>query len=211
MKIIISSNIDFYSITTSALVDSLLNADILASDILVSIGRSSDDFVQTKNDVTYHFNTFDAFEYNAVFSLKHLQIASSFFLMHDTCLVGPSFGKLLRSKMDLYGMKSVIALRSATGGVYANSMGYYPVEYIDIITEQISYINSMPYSLEKKHEVMKYEDRWFTSQNTYQTFCTTETSINSGTLTNRIGRYFPELDFKKFQANHAHSGVRIEL
>jgi len=211
MKIIVSSNIDFYLTTTPELVSSLLTAGIAPTDILVSVGRSTEDILRIENSVPYHFNMFDAFEYNAVFSLKHLNIRSSFFLMHDTCLVGPSFGKLLRSKLLTHDTENVVALRPATGGVYANSMGYYPERYIDIITDELSYINSMPYSIEKKHEVMKYEDYWLVKSNLQQTFCTRESGIPSDVLMNRIGRYFEELDFKKFQANHAHSIPRLEI
>lgn len=211
MKFIVSSNIDYYQTTTKELINSLRSSGILPESILVSIGRSPDTRVDKMDDVLFHFNAFDCFEYNAVHSMDALGFHEGFFLMHDTCLVGNEFKEKFDSMMNVFDQEKTIALRPGVGGVYANSMGYYPDRYIKIITEKTNYIHTMPYDLDKKREVMSYEDMWFKEDNYGQYFCTEEHNTHTDKLGIRLARYFPELDFIKLQANHAYSQLRMVL
>ena len=211
MKFIISSNIDYYQVTTTELVESLLKSGVDTEDILVSVGRSSRDSTEYINGVLHHFNMFDCFEYNAVHSMRVLEIVDGFFLMHDTCLVGETFKQKFDEIVSKFDLEKTIALRPAAGGVYSNSIGYYPSRYVNIISETTEHIHNIEYGIDKKRQVMIYEDMWFKEESHQQYFCTEEHTTSSEKFNGRLWRFFPQLDFIKFQANHAYSTLRITL
>lgn len=125
LKIAVSSNINFYDKTLPILLPSLINSGFSKNDIFIFISGS--DIKETKilDGFTYIFTKQNSYEYTPLIEIVENFIESEYwFLIHDTCKVGPDFKKLVTNIPETKPYK--IALKSKP----SMSIGAYRYDYL---------------------------------------------------------------------------------
>jgi hypothetical protein len=226
MKYIISSNINYYENTYKPLVTSLIDSGIETEDIVMVVGGCAEDSLLKNvlgiNVIPVLYNSFDltGLIYVAENSEKFLD--TNYFLLHDTCLVGPNFKKLsqevevdtpiktLREGISMnIGMYSLQSLNENIENL--SKLKYYPqtpeelqqVKELFVVNEDIifklygdyCYRNSYIGTHSDILTVPELRDRF--KKDAYQEYFNT---LENSTVTRQMG-YSSLLDFYKFQAN----------
>jgi hypothetical protein len=226
MKYIISSNKNYYKNTYLPLITSLIDSNIEVTDILMVVGDCEEDFVLENtlgiNIVPVPYNSFDltGLIYVAENSEKFLD--SHYFLLHDTCLVGPNFKKLAENiqlndpiktlradiamNIGMYSLQTLVENRSNL-----DKLKYYPknkedlqrIKQIFVINEDIifklyeeyCYKNSYTGVDSNTMTITMLKDRF--KKDVYQDYFN---ALENSTIQRQMG-YSSLLDFYKFQAN----------
>lgn len=232
MKYLISSNIKYYYDTYPVVVQSLLDSKILPEDIIMVVGGCKSD---TKLDnplsiqvVAVDYNSFDltALVYIAdkIDTLEDTHI----FLMHDTCLVGPSF----KTESLKYSPDDLI--KTLRPGISMN-IGLYSTKILSTNREKLEQYKFYPKSSEELQQVKEffvvhedvifklypeqcYKNCYVNSDSPLLTlnelssrFCrepySTYISKLQNSNINRVIGHGVELDFYKLQANWEWGGL----
>jgi hypothetical protein len=226
MKYIISSNINYYRNTYVPLVTSLIDSGIKITDIIMVVGGCTEGTVLENilsiNMVSVPYNSFDMTGLIYVSENSDKFLDSNYFLLHDTCLVGPNFKKLAEDITDDIPIRTLRAGISMNIGMYSlqtitenaenlTSMKYYPesdqeLQYVkgifvtneDLIFklyDEYCYKNNYIGNTSDTITVSTLRDRF--SKDTYQPYFN---ALESSSVVRQMG-YSPLLDFYKFQAN----------
>jgi hypothetical protein len=226
MKYIISSNINYYKNTYLPIVKSLLDAGISRQDILMVVGGSNEDTILSNSldirIVPVLYNSFDLTGLIYVSENSEKFLDSNYFLLHDTCLVGPNFKKLaeqinvndpiktlrggISMNIGMYSLKSIDENKNKL-----NELKYYPKTAEDLQrTKQIFVVNED--SIFKMYGEYCYKNNYIGVESEIMTiaklknrFTDTHYQDYFNTLENsKIERqmgYSELLDFYKLQAN----------
>lgn len=226
MKYIISSNIDYYKKTYLPIVTSLIDSGIASTDIIMVVGGCSESFTLLNildiNIIQVPYNSFDltGLIYVAENSEKFLDV--NYFLLHDTCLVGPNFKRLVEDIPPGIPIKTLREGISMNIGMYSlqtleenkenlAKLKYYPktkeelqqVKELFVVNEDIIFKLYGNYCYKHSYigthsdtiTVPELRDRF--KKEAYQEYFNT---LESSTVTRQMG-YSSLLDFYKFQAN----------
>ena len=226
MKYIISSNINYYKNTYTPLVTSLLDSGINPVDIMMVVGgcieNSSLENALGINMVPVLYNSFDLTGLIYVAENSEEFLDTNYFLLHDTCLVGPDFKKLceqvepdtpirtLREGISMnIGMYSLQTLKDNRESLI--ELKHYPqneeelqqVKLTFVVNEDIIFKLYQGYCYKNSYigthsdilTIPELRDRF--KKDIYQEYFDT---LENSTVTRQMG-YSSLLDFYKFQAN----------
>jgi hypothetical protein len=151
IKIAIASNKKFYKLTLPVITKSLTDAGIAPEDIHIFIAGYDEYTFEVVNGLSYHRLNHNSYEYSPLIEIVDKQLESEYwFLIHDTCKVGPRFKELL---YDIPSMESSkVALRSSP----SMSIGLYSYKYLVTLKDTILTIKNTDYS----EESMMNWKRW---------------------------------------------------
>lgn len=230
MHYLISSNVKYYPKTYLPLVNSLLDAGISPDKITMVVGDCPEQTYELENRLNINlvpvpYNSFDMTALIYVSDNLHKFSDDYFFLMHDTCLVGPNF------KVAVENYDSSLKIKTSINGLSRN-IGTYSKQ---CIIEQTDYLNGMkcypktPQELQKVKEMfVVLEDAVFKRYpNCYSNFYSDQRLITIEELRNafpdtkyqrhlrtldtseipRVFAYLFEMDLYKFQANNGWHGA----
>jgi len=209
IKFLISSNISYINKTKHKIVNSLVESGVDINNIYIFVGGYDKDYGYQKlsEDLNIYSAPHSSFEYNGLISVIEQNIKSDFwFLLHDTCYVGPNFYKNVLN----YDYKNASVVRLNKGGRSSNiaSMSW---DYIQQIKDKIMIYkntNLDEYSLQKlKKLIVDDEDKFLFPSEHY--YCESLPRIlepvdfyGNGVL-RQIENYF-EVDLYKIKANWFH-------
>jgi hypothetical protein len=141
MKYIVSSNINYYKSTYRPLVTSLIDSGIEPIDIVMVVGGCSEDSVLENilniNIVPVPYNSFDLTGLIYVSENSEKFLDTNYFLLHDTCLVGPNFKKLSEE------VQEGIPIRTLREGISMN-IGMYSLHTLNENRENITKLKYYP-------------------------------------------------------------------
>jgi hypothetical protein len=214
IKIAVASNINFYQKSLPVILPSLIENGIEPEDIHVFIAGFGYEGKQDNDGVTYYQLEHNSYEYSPLIEIVDKQLEADYwFLIHDTCKIGPKFKELLYNIPENKPEK--IAMRATP----SMSIGCYRYDYLmsckdklmsirntDLSVESLKrwkywgvsaedYIlwQTKPYPAvydgfgeEEKHNILGYEN-WY------------------GTDTIRMIEYHPALDLYKNKSNWGQS------
>jgi hypothetical protein len=141
IKIAVATNIQFYNNTLRILLPSLLDCGIKPSDINVFIAGCDSYKKYISSNIEFINLQHNSFEYSPLIEICEKQIESEYwFLIHDTCKVGPNFKNLLYNIPQNKPEK--IALRSFP----SMSIGSYRYDYLMSVKEKLFSIKNTDYS-----------------------------------------------------------------
>lgn len=226
MKYIVSSNKNYYKNTYLPLITSLIDSNIEVTDILMVVGDCEENFVLENtlgiNIVPVPYNSFDltGLIYVAENSEKFLD--SHYFLLHDTCLVGPNFKKLAENIQLNEPIKTLREGISMNIGMYSlqtlienksnlDKLKHYPktkedlqqVKNVFVVNEDIIFKTYQDYCYKNNYigidsdtmTIAMLKDRF--KKDVYQDYFN---ALENSTIQRQMG-YSSLLDFYKFQAN----------
>jgi hypothetical protein len=214
IKIAIASNINFYQKSLPVIIPSLMENGIEPEDIHVFIAGFGYEGKQNNEGITYYQLEHNSYEYSPLIEIVDKQIQADYwFLIHDTCRVGPKFKELLYNIPPTYPDK--IAMRSCP----SMSIGIYKYEYLLTVKDKLIDIRNTDLSIEslKRWKLwgVNAEDYilWKTSPdpNVYDGFGEEEKHNILGyenwygTNTTRMVEYHPALDLYKNKSNWGQS------
>jgi hypothetical protein len=141
IKIAISTNKNFYKLSLPVIIPSLIDAGIESKDIFV-FNSGFDKFeVEVIDNITHYYLDHNSYEYSPLIEICDKELSSEYwFLIHDTCKVGPRFKELLYNIPDNKPKK--ISLKSAP----AMSIGLYSYTYLLTIKDKLLQIKNTDYS-----------------------------------------------------------------
>jgi len=93
IKIGISSHKKFVNKTTPLLISTLLKSGIKNEDIYVFCGGFEENKNFIKDGINCYTVTHNSYEYTSYIEILENKLDYNWFLMHDTCYVGPDFKK----------------------------------------------------------------------------------------------------------------------
>jgi hypothetical protein len=211
IKIAIATNINFYKHSLPIVLESLLNCGIEKTQIFVFNAGFSEEKTEKIDDITYYYLTHNSYEYSPLIEIVEKELVSDYwFLIHDTCKVGPSFKDLLYKIPENKPVK--LALKDSP----AMSIGSYNYNYLISIKQKLLSIKNTDYSNESLIKWKKWgvpnEDfiLWKTYPNPVIYNNNKNWSILSyenwyGTNTIRRTEYYPSLDIYKNKSNWGQS------
>lgn len=202
MKFAISSHKNYYSFTEKKIIESLSGAGIGFEDIYFFIGGYDINEPYKKLEGDYHRYScpHNSIDFTGLVSVVDLNIESDhWFLLHDTCFVGPEFYNLI--KLYDYMDKDYVSL---TNDLSMN-MGSYKWDYILKNKDRIlSYKNVSEDVQEFKIRLIHEEDVFFNPR----VYCynnrprqVSKPIDYYNNQTERIVEYFPGIDLHKVKAN----------
>jgi hypothetical protein len=203
MKFAISSHINYIEKTESVIVDSLVSSGISRNDIYLFIGGMDPDSDYKQLDNNKFLAPHNSMDFAAMISILDLDISHNFwFLLHDTCYVGPSFYTKL-SSFD-HSNKDYVAL---TYDMSMN-MGAYSWNYLQINKQKILSYKNTAYDTQS---LQKYKSRLIHEEDVFlkpkrHCYCNTnrityEAKDYYNNNSTRIIEYFPDIDLYKVKAN----------
>lgn len=145
IKIAIATNINFFEKTLPVIISSL-RANGIPDEMIYIFNGGYTEEAQTKFDgISYYQLTHNSYEYSPLIEIVEKEIQSEYwFLMHDTCKVGPRFKELLYANIPS-DRPEKIALTYKP----AMSMGLYRYDYLISIKDKILQIKNTDFSEEK--------------------------------------------------------------
>lgn len=151
IKIAIATNKNFYELTLPVVIDSLLAVGIEKSDIHVFNAGFDEPRVDIVDDITHHFLNHNSYEYSPLIDIVENQIESEYwFLIHDTCKVGPDFKKLL------YNIPPDKPEKIALKHFPAMSIGTYKYSYLLSVRDKLLGIKNTDYSFDSMQNWKKW-------------------------------------------------------
>ncbi len=230
MKYLISSNINYYLDTYPVLISSMLQADIHPKDIILVVGGIEDEIETTyvnEDNINICFVKYNSFDLTSlIFISNNLNKFESnhYFLLHDTCLVGPNFKKLAENFKEIDLVKTLRNGISLNIGMYSkkcieenedflNTLKFYPKTYnelqktkeIFVVNEDVifkKYPNFCYHNnyIGTKSDLLTVNDlRYHFPSSVYEPYFK---KLEESKISRQIG-YSNLLDFYKFQANSA--------
>lgn len=205
MKFVISSHINGYKLTYPKLIPSLIASGINLSDVFFVIGGCDHTHQLINNDnINIIHVTHNSMDFTGLISIIDLNIVSDYwFLLHDTCIVGPEFSNYLQSFTN---DSPAISLSYDL----SMNMGSYRWDYLQEIKSELlkfkNLDNSLSGLLTFKSRMVECEDIFLHSFRSTNHYCTSPRVIlpynniyNTGI--DRIIEYFPGIDLYKIKAN----------
>lgn len=205
INIAVSSNNKFVQKTYPIVIRSLIDGGIDSKDIYIFNGHDLDDNKQNILNNYYGVNFFNldysCFEINSMIGIldEKLDICDYWFLMHDTCKVGPAFKKFIYD----FSYNNANSVRPYKNGA-SGSIGAYKYSWLKANEEKILFFknNYQNFTVQKmKEETVKKED-FLTNQNNYYDSNPPKTKIVEFFGGTRLGEYYRNLDFYKYKANY---------
>jgi hypothetical protein len=217
IKIAIASNKNFHHLTLPIIIKSLIDVDIKPEDIHVFIAGYDEYSFEIIDKIHYHKLNHNSYEYSPLIEIVEKEIQSEYwFLIHDTCRVGPRFKQLLYEIPSINPSK--IALRSSP----SMSIGLYNYQYLMSLKDIIVTIKNTDYS----EESMMHWKRWGVPNEDWilwlhppspivyggYTACEVVNYENwYGTGINRRTEYYPVLDLYKNKSNWGQTGDQMVI
>lgn len=208
IKIGISSNINFYQTSLPILIQSLIDSGIDPNDIHAFIGGYDEHNMITNDDGThFHFVNHNSLDNTALIEICDKELLSEYwFIVHDTCKVGPGFKTLL------YNIPEDKPAKIALKGIPSMCIGTYGFEFLMANKSRIISLKNTDYSIEG----IKNVKIWAINNEDYILWKTHPPAIvyNNihnweikdyinwyGTDTVRRTEYYPSLDLYKNKSN----------
>ena len=214
ITIAIASNINFYQQSLPIVIPSLLEQGIEPNDIHVFIAGCGDYVYQNQDGIHYHQLEHNSYEYSPLIEVVDKQIQADYwFLIHDTCKVGPKFKELIYNIPPERPDKVAMRLTPSM------SIGAYKYEYLLTVKDKLMSIRNTDLS----RESLKKWKYWGVSAEDYILWQTEPTpSIYNGndkdgewelvgyenwfgTDVVRRTEYYPSLDLYKNKSNWGQS------
>lgn len=210
IRFCISSCQKFAPHTLPVIIPSLLACGIRKQDILVVIGGSSSRRMACIDGIDYLTTVQNSFEYTPLIEVvEHFMVSPFWFLLHDTCIAGPSFNKLVHQPP--VGEK--VAMKHSP----SMSIGLYQGEYLLRHRERLLAIKN----LDNSAESLQQWKQWGVPNEDYMLWKLQDTTTHLyhpelhgqdewnyqghadlyGTGMPRRIEYFPQLDLKKAKSN----------
>ena len=117
-KFIISSHILSYNTTLPKVLKSLQRNEIKEENIIVVIGGSEQDY----NENNLYFVSHNSFDHTALITIIENNFKSDFwFVIHDTCEMGPDFYNLLKQYKIKYHYTALTEMAWMNIGLFSNT------------------------------------------------------------------------------------------
>jgi len=209
IKIAIATTKNFSNYTIPIVVKSLLDSGISKEDIFIFNSGFDFEKEETIDGIVNYYLNHNSYEYSPLIHICEKQLESDYwFLLHDTCKVGPKFKELL---YNFNGTPDKLALKLKP----AMSIGTYKYEYLLSVKEKLFGIKNTDYS----NESMDRWKLWGVPNEDYILWMTPPDAIlynNNdmqviayenwyGTGTTRRTEYFSSLDIYKNKSNWGQS------
>lgn len=203
MKFLVNSNIDYYPITRPIVVEGLLAAGAKPEDIVYVAGGFPLDQYYVIREATHTLvlSPQRSIDYTALIAAVELNLeADVWFMLHDTCAVGPKFLENL-ARYPVSGPTRALLPRVSM------NMGAYRHDYLMSIKDRLLAVKNINLSPESmafwKTWGVNNEDEFLLPISDY--YC--DTRQLSGPVdyydngVPRLVEYYPDLDFYKIKAN----------
>ena len=208
VKVAVASNIKFYRNSLGILLPSLIECGIKKEDIHVFIGGFDEYKFDNRKEISYHCINQNSYEYSPLIEICERELVSDYwFLIHDTCKVGPLF------KHRLYAIPESLPDKIALKSTPSMSIGLYKYDYLLKNKKKLLKIKNKDFTEES---MIKWKS-WGVENEDYllfQTLPKPEIYPSPGdevidwdennwynTQTNRKTEYFPSLDLYKNKSN----------
>ena len=207
IKIAIASNKNFKEKSLPVILPSLLNAGVERDSIHVFIGGYNEYKYEIRSDIHFYELDHNSYEYSPLIEICDKKIESEYwFLIHDTCKVGPDF------KTKLFSIPNHLPDKIAMKSTPCMSIGLYKYQYLLSVKDKLMSIKNTDYSAASMN---KWKD-WGVWNEDYVMFkvgsqpCIYPSHIPMeskgydnwyNTCTDRIVEYYPSLDLYKNKAN----------
>lgn len=193
-KFIISSHISSHHFALPKLINSLRRNNIKEENIFSVVGGANLEYIENNNI----FVTHNSFDHTAIITIIEQKLKSKFwFVMHDTCDVGPEFYNLLKQKEIKHNYTSLTEMAWMNIGLFSQSF----------IEENKDYILSLR-NCSKERAILservysRLDDfGWFGLQKNHQRIRECKNIYNDDKKRDVL--YFPFLDFYKYQSYEA--------
>jgi hypothetical protein len=216
IKIAIATNKNFYEKTLPIVINSLLLNGIEKNDIFVFNAGFDTDDIKNIDGIVHHYLSHNSYEYSPLIEICEKEIRSEYwFLLHDTCKVGPDF------KTKLYNIPVDKPCKIALKTFPSMSIGLYSYEYLLSIKNKLYEIKNTDYS----YESMKKWKLWGVPNEDYILWKTEPQPLLYGTTewnvvdydnwynTSLVRRteYYPSLDLYKNKSNWGQNGQNMTM
>lgn len=217
IKIAIATNINFYKHSLPVLIESLINCGIEKDIIHVFNAGFDESKTESIDGITYHYLTQNSYEYSPLIEIVEKEMESDYwFLIHDTCKVGPRFKELLYNIPD--NKPDKLALKKKP----AMSMGSYRYDFLLSVKERLLSIKNTDYS----HNSLMQWKRWGVPNEDFILWMTGPEPVlynnnNNwsivayenwyGTNTTRRTEYYESLDLYKNKSNWGQTGDNMVI
>lgn len=211
IKIAVATNINFYKLSLPIIIESLLSSGIEKSQIYIFNAGFTEDKTEEIDGITHYYLSHNSYEYSALIEIVEKQLISEYwFLIHDTCKVGPKFKELLYNIPDSKPEK--LALKDSP----AMSIGTYRYDYLLSLSDKLISIKNTDYS----EGALQRWKRWGVPNEDFILWKSTPQPLiynNNknwnivayenwyGTNTTRRTEYYPSLDIYKNKSNWGQS------
>lgn len=217
IRIAVASCKAFSEKTLPILIPSLLKAGVPPDDIVIFEGGHAHE-AQLASTVEHWLVTHNSFEYTPLIEVALREMPADYwFLMHDTCEVGPAF-------LDrLYGIPDTLPAKVAMRSFPSMSMGAYRYDYLLRQTKPLLEARNFDLSHEgmkaKKAWGLHREDHILWRDHTETTFVypridghpemlVKELPNPYGSGVVRRAEYFPSLDVTKYKSNWGQTSIQ---
>lgn len=211
IKIAVATNINFYKLSLPIIIESLLRSGIEKSQIYIFNAGFTEDKTEEIDGITHYYLSHNSYEYSALIEIVEKRLISEYwFLIHDTCKVGPKFKELLYNIPDSKPEK--LALKDSP----AMSIGTYRYDYLLTLSDKLLSIKNTDYS----EGALQRWKRWGVPNEDFILWKSTPQPhiYNNnknwnivayenwyGTNTTRRTEYYPSLDIYKNKSNWGQS------
>ncbi|MDD5407048.1 MAG: hypothetical protein PHE73_08940 [Sulfurovaceae bacterium] len=196
IKIAIATNKNFYLQTLPIVINSLQSNGIEDKDIFVFNAGFDEEESELIDNIQYYKLKQNSYEYSPLIHICEKELESDYwFLIHDTCKVGPKFKELLYNIPKSNPGK--IALRNKP----SMSIGLYKYDYLLSLKDKLLSIKNTDFSEES---MLKWK-LWGVPNEDYILWMTPPVPLIY--MTSRIWRIINTMGWYLFQAN-LYNGVR---
>ena len=211
IKVAVATNINFYKLSLPIIIESLLSCGIEKSQIYIFNAGFSEDKTEEIDGITHYYLSHNSYEYSALIEIVEKQLISEYwFLIHDTCKVGPKFKELLYNIPDSKAEK--LAIKNSP----AMSIGSYRYDYLLSLSDKLLSIKNTDYSegsLQKWKSWGVLNEDFILWKSTPQPLIYNDNKNWNivayenwyGTNTTRRTEYYPSLDIFKNKSNWGQS------
>ena len=141
IKIGISSNKKYEEKTLPVILLSLIENNISRSDIVIFIGGYDKCYQKIVDDVEYRYLDYNSFDLTSAIDIVENSLISDYwFLLHDTCKVGPRF------KDSIYNFPNCKFEKIALKQKPSMNIGLYSYEYLMSMKDKIIPLKNKDYS-----------------------------------------------------------------
>lgn len=217
MKFAISTVKRFADKTLPVILPSLLQS-IEPHEIYVFEGGHEERWWEIKDGITHIRVTHNSFDYTALIDIVENDIKSDYwFLLHDTCVAGPDFGRLARDLPE--GEPFAAAMLGSYPGTM--NIGAYRYDYLMENKDLLLSVRNDDISPEGiragKEQALQLENRFLGEAPRYHPeLFSDDLTVGAPSPYTEHGvrrniRYFRNLDLYKFQANYGQLPRVIDL
>jgi hypothetical protein len=207
MNILISSHLNYYQTTLPVLYKSLKEID--PEKIITVIGGSASEYTQyNAQGIKEVFVKYNAFDYTALcWKADNIEdnTPDTFFLLHDTCVVGPLFYKKISNIKHLAMIRPV---DSMSMGVYTKDI---ILKYKDHLQQYKLYKEDLTSIDQHKRLLCEHEDLIFKLENCQNYLGDIYSEVTKEVDYYQTGHkrqleYYPHVDLFKIKANYGQNG-----